>query len=114
MSEYVPACDRGEMRDFYNWCMVNGKGDRRYTYGKQEYLKDIRQNHSLAGLFMGAFSWGILLNGVLGGSVSIVMCCVIGAVIGFVLMNVSRQNSFALNFAVPILLFAVLTYFRMN
>ncbi|MBR1472089.1 MAG: hypothetical protein IJ600_10675 [Lachnospiraceae bacterium] len=104
ISAYVTAVDQGSHRSFYDWCIDNGRGDRRRKGGSAKEIREDEKTMSFAAIFMGWLAWGIAIYWILHGSVPAGECAVAGAVVSLVIYKLKREWAGITLFILPIVL----------
>lgn len=104
ISNYVSAVDNGYYLSFYDWCCNHLQGDRRRKGGSAAEIQNHNKLQSMAAGFVGWLVWGIAIYWMFGGSVSVVACAVIGAVVACILIKCFRRWATFTMFILPVIL----------
>ena len=106
---YVTAVDKGSRRTFYDWCIDNGKGDRRRREGRAEAIQENDKWGGIGAVATGWLAWAACLyvmtglNSSAGGS-----CLLLGAIVSFVLYKVRRDFTWFTLIVLPIVLTGII------
>ena len=104
ISAYVTAVDKGYPLSYYDWCVSNGKADRRRKGSSEEAIKSNDKSNTIGAVVAGFFLWALAIYWLTNGAISPVASLVIGAVVSLVLFKLSRKAAgFTLVF-LPIIL----------
>ena len=104
---YVTAIDKGSRRSFYDWCIDNGKGDRRRREGRAETIREDDKWEAVRCVFVGTIFWSVALYMLLGGS-----AIFLAAVISFILYKVRRDHVGITMIILPIVLACLFGYIK--
>lgn len=86
IEQYIKAVDNDKCKQcYFDWCMENSKGDRRFKKGSKEAMKYTNQDHQISAFFAGAVFSGMAVNAILpmlngwwcwllGGLYALVVC----------------------------------------
>ena len=94
IGEYVTAVDNGSRLSFYDWCINNGKADRRRKGSSKEEIKNLNKSNTIAIILGGSIPWAMAISAMTGGSLSGGECLVTAAIISAILYNVGRKSIF--------------------
>ena len=107
LRDYIKAVDSGATRkNFYTWCIDNGRADARRKGGKASDIKEFRKEQGLGAFLMGFLVWGIAVYWILGGRASVGASAIVGGIISFVLYKINRKITFFTCLVLPIMLAA--------
>ncbi len=109
LAEYVAVVDKGYRLSFYDWCMNNGKADRRRRFSSKEDIAAINREENKGVLFFGWLTWGIALYQLSKGAASIEASAIIGMVISLILYKCARRYAAFTIILLPIVIAAILS-----
>lgn len=104
ISEYVTAVDNGSRLSFYDWCLNNGKADRRRRGSSKEDIKKVNIHNTFVIIIAGSFPWLMAISAMSRGALSNGACIMFAAIISAVLYNIGRKVSFLTLFILPVIL----------
>ena len=102
LKEYVTAVDNGSRRSFYDWCIDNGKADRRYKGSDSKKIKSDDLKEIISYTLFGWLLWGVALYFLFAGALSGGACILIAIALNFILYKLNRELSFLTLFLLPI------------
>ena len=110
---YVDAIDKGALRiSFYDWCLNNNLGDRRFKGNSVEEMSQEKKLMSASAGFLGSLPWAFCLYWVTGGLLNVWISLILGAVISLTLYKLARKYVALVCFIAPIIIgFVVPTVF---
>lgn len=103
---YITAVDKGYRKSFYDWCMDNGKADRRQRGTSKKELKQGDNQASFGVSIFGGVLWGCVINLLsdAGGAASVFL----GVILTIILYKSSRKMAAFTVILLPLILLAVL------
>jgi hypothetical protein len=105
--QYISDADKGYKKSFYDWCVDNGKGDRRLKGGQKEAIRNDDKQETFVWAFMGWLFWGVAFYWILGGQAPAGVCAVLGAIASVVIFKMNRASSLETCFILPLLITCV-------
>lgn len=110
IAAYIDAVDNGNKKTFYDWCLDNGRADRRRKGSDKESIFQNNREQTIAVIAIGWLLWGMAFYWIFGEMFPVVGCAVLGALVSFALYKiVGRKMKGWTLLVIPILL-AVLAH----
>lgn len=101
---YVNAVDNGNRRTFYDWCIDNGRADKRRKGSNAKDIKSYDKSNSIGAMLIGWLLWGLAIYWIFQGSIAAGQCAVIGAVVSAIIYKINRRNAIFTLFILPIVI----------
>lgn len=115
IKEYVHAVDKeGFKRTFYDWCMDNGKADKRRIGSDKYNMRSDQMYLGLGAILWGMIMWGMAFYLTFRGIIPGGICAIAGMIVGFVLARWRRRWIWLTLFIIPILICSMATMREMG
>ena len=108
ITDYVTAVDNGCRLPFYDWCMNNGRADKRRKGSSEKAIAQRSNEKTGAGMMVGWLTWGAAIYWICNEQIPVVVCAVAGAIISYVLTRNARKS---LGFTILVLPLLLLSFF---